>query len=119
MKQAKPIIMGLIAMLICCSYSIGQPSSWIGGAAPLGTIVSGASVYPVGIVNSGSNVYPAGIVNSGAKVSLPLREFQCNLISSCGIFPKGNNVTDDAIVNLGGVSSGAIVSLGGVDRMKP
>jgi len=108
MKQAKTIFMFLIMILICCSYSIGQSSSGIGikgnaGAAPIGIINNGASVYPVG--EYGASVYPVGIVNNGANASLPLWEFQCNLISSCGIYPLGRHVTDGAIVNLGGVKS--------------
>lgn len=131
MRQAKTIFMVLIVISICCSYSIGQPSSGIGikgnvGAAPIGIINSGAGVYPVGeyganaypIGEYGASVYPVGTVHDGANSSLPLREFQCNLISSCGIFALGKHVTDDAIVNLGGVRSGAIVSLGGVERVK-
>ena len=121
MKQAKTIFMVLIMILICCSYSIGQSSSGIGikgnvGATPIGIINNGANVYPVG--EYGASIYPVGTVNNGANVSLPLREFQCNLISSCGIFPLGRHVTDGAIVYLGGVRSGAIVSLGGVKRVK-
>ena len=121
MKQAKTIFMFLIMILICCSYSIGQSSSGIGikgnaGAAPIGIINNGASVYPVG--EYGASDYPVGIVNNGANASLPLWEFQCNLISSCGIYPLGRHVTDGAIVNLGGVRSGATVSLGGVKSQK-
>jgi hypothetical protein len=121
MKQAKTIFMFSIMILICCSYSIGQSSSGIGikgnaGAAPIGIINNGASVYPVG--EYGASVYPVGIVNNGANASLPLWEFQCNLISSCGIYPLGRHVTDGAIVNLGGVRSGATVSLGGVKSQK-
>jgi hypothetical protein len=67
MKQAKPIFMFLIVMLICCSYSIGQSSSGIGvkrdssNNVPgiLGIINIGASVYPVGEV-SNAKVYPEG-----------------------------------------------------------
>jgi hypothetical protein len=121
MKQAKTIFMFLIMILICCSYSIGQSSAGIGikgnaGAAPIGIINNGASVYPVG--EYGASVYPVGIVNNGANASLPLWEFQCNLISSCGIYPLGRHVTDGAIVNLGGVRSGATASLGGVKSQK-
>ena len=121
MKQAKTIFMFSIMILICCSYSIGQSSSGIGikgnaGAAPIGIINNGASVYPVG--EYGASVYPVGIVNNGANASLPLWEFQCNLISSCGIYPLGRHVTDGAIVNLGGVRSGATASLGGVKSQK-
>ena len=107
MKQAKPLITILIMMLICCSNSVGQSVGGIGGTVPNSTITSGAGVYPL------------GTVDNGAKVSIASWEFQCFLISSCGIFPLGNNVTDDAIVYLGGVGSGAIVPLDGVSRMKP
>jgi hypothetical protein len=131
MKQARTIFMVLIMILICCSYSMGQSSSGIGikgnvGAAPIGIINNGANVYPVGeygasvypVGEYGAGVYPVGTVNNGANTSLPLQEFQCNLISSCGIFPLGRHVTDGAIVYLGGVRSGATVSLGGVKRVK-
>ncbi len=142
MKQAKTIFMVLIMILICCSYAIGQSSSGIGikgniGAAPLGIINNGASVYPVGeyganvypvgttnngakaysVGGYGASVYPVGTVNNGANTSLPLWEFQCNLISSCGIY-NAAKVTSGAIVNLGGVRSGATVSLGGVKSQK-
>jgi hypothetical protein len=151
MKQAKPILMVLITILICCSYSIGQSSSGIGikgnvGAVPLGIINNGANVYPIGeygasvypvgeygsnvypvgeygsnvylVGGYGADVYPVGTVNNGAKISLPLREFQCNLISSCGIY-NAAKVSSGAIVNLAGVRSGATVSLGGVKSQKP
>jgi hypothetical protein len=118
MKQAKPILMVLITILICCSYSIGQSSSGIGikgniGAVPLGIINNGANVYPIG--EYGSSVYPVG--EYGANISLPLWEFQCNLISSCGIYNPAR-VRSGAIVNLAGVRSGATVSLGGVKSQK-
>jgi hypothetical protein len=141
MKQAKPILMVLITILICCSYSIGQSSSGMGikgnvGAVPLGIINNGANVYPIGeygasvypvgeygsnvylVGGYGADVYPVGTVNNGAKISLPLREFQCNLISSCGIY-NAAKVSSGAIVNLAGVRSGATVSLGGVKSQKP
>ena len=116
MKQAKAIIMGLVMILICCSYSIGQSSSGIGikgkiGTAPIGLINNSANVYPVGEVSNDAKVYFNG--NNGANTSLPLREFQCNLISSCGIY-NAARANDGAIVNLGGVRSGATISLGGV-----
>ena len=118
MKPTKPILMVLITILICCSYSIGQSSSGIGikgniGAAPLGIINNGANVYPIG--GYGASVYPVG--EYGANTSLPLREFQCNLISSCGIYNPAR-VSSGAIVNLAGVRSGATVSLGGVKSQK-
>ena len=73
MKQAKTIFMVLIMILICCSYSIGQSSSGIGikgniGAAPLGIINNGASVYPIG--GYGASIYPVGATNNGAKAIL-------------------------------------------------
>lgn len=97
MKQAKTIFMVLIMILICCSYSIGQSSSGIGikgniGAAPIGIINNGASVYPVG--------------EYGASVPI-LQEFVCNSMSACGMYDPGR------------VSDGAIVDLGGVTRVKP
>jgi len=79
MKQAKLIFMVLVVMLFCCSYSIGQSSSGIGGASPL-------------IGNNGvSSVYLVGV-----------QDFVCNLISSCGMYDPAR-VSDGAIVNLGGV----------------
>ena len=118
MKQAKPILTVLITILICCSCSIGQSSSGIGikgniGAAPLGIINNGANVYPIG--EYGASVYPVG--EYGANTSLPLWEFQCNLISSCGIYNPAR-VSSGAIVNLAGVRSGATVSVGGVKSQK-
>lgn len=118
MKQAKPVFTVLMTILICCSCSIGQPSSGIGikgniGAVQLGIINNGANVYPIG--EYGASVYPVG--EYGANTSLPLREFQCNLISSCGIY-NAARVNSGAIVNLGGVRSGATVSLGGVKSQK-
>jgi hypothetical protein len=118
MKLAKTIFMVLIMILICCSYSIGQSSSGIGikgniGAATLGIINNGANVYPIG--GYGASVYPVG--EYGANTSLPLREFQCNLISSCGIYNPAK-VSSGAIVNLAGVRSGATASLGGVKSQK-
>jgi hypothetical protein len=98
MKQAKTIFMVLIMILICCSYSIAQSSSGIGIKGNIGAA-------------------PLGIINNGANTSLPLWEFQCNLISSCGIY-NAAKVTSGAIVNLGGVRSGATVSLGGVKSQK-
>lgn len=69
-------------------------------------INDGASVYPVGEV-SNAKAYPEGIRTT---VSISRREFICNLISSCGIYPYGKtNNGDGAIVNLGGVMSGATV----------
>ena len=120
MKLTKPIFTVLISVLICCSYSIGQSSSGIGikgniGATPLGIINNGANIYPVG--EYGASVYPVGAVNNGANISLPLQEFQCNLISSCGIYSAAR-VSSGAIVNLGVVRSGATVSLGGVKSQK-
>ncbi|MGD0954364.1 MAG: hypothetical protein ABR985_18560 [Methanotrichaceae archaeon] len=114
MKQTKPISMIFIVVLICCSCSIGQPSNGIGknisNSVPspgiLGIINNGASVYPVGDV-SNAKAYTDGI-KTGAYISR--REFICNLISSCGIYPYGkSNNGDGAMVNLGGVKSGATV----------
>jgi hypothetical protein len=93
MKQAKTIFMFLIMILICCSYSIGQSSSGIGIKGNIGAAT-------IGIINNGAHVYPVG--EYGANISLPLREFQCNLMSACGIYNVAQ-VSDGAIVNLGGV----------------
>ena len=108
MKPTKTILMVLITILICCSYSIGQSSSGIGIKGNIGAV-------PLGIINNGANVYPIG--EYGANTSLPLREFLCNLISSCGIYNPAR-VNSGAIVNLAGVRSGATVSLGGVKSQK-
>lgn len=113
MKQTKPIILVLVIALICCSNSFGQSVSGIGESTNspsrpgiLGTIRDGSSVYPVGDL-SNAKAYPGRITS----VNNSRLEFICNLISSCGLYPygKGNN-GDGAIVNLGGVTSGATVS---------
>jgi hypothetical protein len=116
MKQEKTIFVVLIVILICCSFSTGQPSNGIGingnvGAVPIGLISNGAHVFPNGEVNSGAKSYLNA--DNGANTSLPLREFQCHLMSACGIYDPAK-VSNDAIVNIGAVGSGAIVNLGGV-----
>lgn len=114
MKQAKPISTIFIIVLICCSCSIGQSTGGIekniSNSVPrtgiLGMINDGASVHPIGDV-SNAKAYPEGVRTT---VVISRREFICNLISSCGIYPYGKtNNGDGAIVNLGGVSSGATV----------
>jgi len=114
MKHAKPISMIFIMVLICCSYSTGQTSNGIGksisNSVPrpgiLGLINDGASVHPVGDV-SNAKAYPDRIKTT---VIISRREFICNLISSCGMYQYGkSNNGDGAIVNLGGVKSGATV----------
>ena len=114
MKHAKPISMIFIMILICCSYSIGQTPNGIGknisnsvlSPGILGMVNDGASVYPVGDV-SNAKAYTDGIKTT---VIISRREFICNLISSCGIYPYGkSNNGNGAIVNLGGVKSGATV----------
>ena len=77
---------GLSGML----QGLDQPSG-IGikgnvGAAPIGLINNGASVYPVG-------EYGAGVPR--------LREFVCNSMSACGMYDPAR-ANDGAIVNLGG-----------------
>jgi hypothetical protein len=106
MKLAKTIFMVLIMMLICCSYSIGQSSSGIGikgnvGAAPIGIINNGASVYPVG--EYGASVYSVSEYGG----SYWLHEFVCNSMSACGMYDPAR------------ASDGAVVNLGGVKRVKP
>jgi len=96
MKLAKTIFMVLIMMLICCSYSIGQSSSGIG-------IKGNVGAAPIGIINNGASVYPVG--EYGA--SFWLREFVCNSMSACGMYDPAR------------ASDGAIVNLGGVKRVKP
>jgi hypothetical protein len=92
MKHAKPIFMILIAMLICCSYSIGQPSSGIGKSS----------------INSGYASGVIGTITDGSSVPM-LREFVCNLMSACGMYPYGlGNNGNGEIVNL------AAFNLGGV-----
>jgi hypothetical protein len=55
-----------------------------------------------------AKVYPDG-TKIGANISR--REFLCNLISSCRMYPHGkSNNGDGAIINLGGVISGATIS---------
>jgi hypothetical protein len=118
MKHVKPIFMIFIVVLICCSYSIGQTSNGIGKnisnsvsrSGILGMINDGASVHPVGDV-SNAKAYPDRIKTT---VTISRREFICNLISSCGMYPYGiSNNDDGAIVNLGRVTSGATIS--GID----
>jgi predicted small secreted protein len=114
MKQAKTISVIFIIVLISCSYSIGQTSNGIGknisnsGPRPgiLGMVNDGANVNPIGDV-SNAKAYPDGIKTT---VIISRLEFICNTISSCGIYPYGkSNNGDGAIVNLGGVKSGATV----------
>jgi hypothetical protein len=141
MKHAKPIFMIFIMALICCSYSIVQPSSAVivqpssaaivqpssavivqpsSGIGVKGTISNGVPGI-LGIINNGASVYPAGEV-SNAKVyvggitgaNIWRREFICNSMSACGMYPYGQRDNGDgAMVNLGGVKSGATVS--GID----
>jgi hypothetical protein len=95
MKLAKPLFMILIVMLICCSYSIGQPSSGIGK----------------NISNSASSPGILGTISDGASVPM-LGEFVCNSMSACGMYPYGlGNNGDGAIVNLGAFSLGRIKSV--------
>ena len=93
-------------------YPVGEYGA---NVYPVGTVNNGAKAYSVG--GYGASVYPVGTVNNGANTTLPLWEFQCNLISSCGIYNPAK-VSSGAIVNLGGVRSGATVSLGGVKSQK-
>jgi hypothetical protein len=69
----------------------------------LGIINNGASVYPAGEV-SNAKVYLGGI--TGANIWR--REFICNSMSACGMYPYGKSDNGD----------GAIVNLGGVKRVK-
>ena len=87
---------GLSGML----QGLDQPSG-IGikgnvGAAPIGLINNGASVYPVG--EYGASVYPVGEYGAGVP---RLREFVCNSMSACGMYDPAR-ANDGAIVNLGG-----------------
>ena len=121
MKHAKPILMILIVMLICCSYSIGQSSSGIGAAGNTPNSYPGImGETPLGLMNYGASIYPAGQVDDGAKVYLgeikpasnnTRLKFLCFLISSCGVGELAGQTKSGEIVNLGGVGSGAIVSL--------
>jgi hypothetical protein len=121
MKHAKPILMILVAILVCCSYSIGQPSSEIGVKRNISNGFPGIiGTDPLGIKNYGASVYPAGQVNNGAKVylgeikpatNISLLKFQCFLISSCGVGSLAGQTKSGAIVDLSGVRNGAIVSL--------
>ena len=99
MKQAEPIFVALIVMFIWCSYSIGQPSSGIGGVTSLGITNNGANVYPVGEVGSGTKSYLGGI--NGSTESL-------GGVKSGEVISLGGNVTS----TLGGVKSGGVVLLG-------
>jgi hypothetical protein len=121
MKQAKPIITILILMSICCSHSIGQPTSGIGVIGNISNNFPGIiEATPLGIKNYGASIYPAGQVNDGAKVylgeirpvaNISMLKFQCFLISSCGVGSLAGQINSGAIVDLGGVKSGATVSL--------
>jgi hypothetical protein len=110
MKHAKPIFMIFIMALICCSYSIGQPSSGIGVKGTTSNGVPGI----LGIINTGASVYPAGEVGN-AKVYLGgitganiwRAEFVCNSMSACGMYDKA------------WASDGAIVGISGVKRVRP
>jgi hypothetical protein len=111
--KVKRIVLSIILSLLLMSASSGigvKGNIPIGASRPgiLGIIDNGASVYPVGGL-SNAKAYPDRIKTS---VNISRLEFICNTISSCGMYPygKGNN-GDGAIVNLGGVRSGAIVSL--------
>jgi len=135
MKQAKPIFVILIMMLICCSYSIGQSSSGFGVNGDISNYVPGIfGASPPGIVNNSVSVYPTSQVSNGAMVylgdidihaiNISQLEFLCDLISSCGLYPTGegdiktgagvypaSQVSNGAMVYLGRVRSGATVSL--------
>jgi hypothetical protein len=96
-----------LAFQACAQSDNTMGSSGIGikgnvGAAPIGIINNGASVYPVG--EYGASVYPVG--KYGA--SFWLREFVCNSMSACGMYDAAR-ANDGAIVNLGGVKRGATV----------
>ena len=92
MKHTRPIFMIFIVMLICCSYSIGQPSSGIGK----------------NISNNASAPGILGTISNGANVPM-LREFVCNSMSACGMYQYGlSNNGDGATVNLGAFSFGTI-----------
>jgi len=92
MKHTRPIFMIFIVMLICCSYSIGQPSSGIGK----------------NISNNASAPGILGTISNGANVPM-LSEFVCNSMSACGMYPYGlGNNGDGATVNLGAFSFGRI-----------
>ena len=92
MKHTRPIFMIFIVMLICCSYSIGQPSSGIGK----------------NISNNASAPGILGTISNGANVPM-LSEFVCNSMSACGMYQYGlSNNGDGATVNLGAFSFGTI-----------
>lgn len=89
----------------------------------LGGVETGANIYPVGQASNSTKILLsiiAGQSSSGAKfyfgniktgTNISLREFQCNLISSCGMYPYEEvNNGDGAKVYLGGVRSGETIS---------
>ncbi|OPY54120.1 MAG: hypothetical protein A4E49_01165 [Methanosaeta sp. PtaU1.Bin112] len=100
MKLIKPIFMALILIMVCCSYSIAHPYSIGHPSSEIG--------------NTTLNTVPApGIIGSiGTGASIPvLREFVCNLMSACGMYPLGlGNNGDGATVNLGAFSFGKVES---------
>jgi len=118
MKMTKSIIMIYLMLLICCSYSFGQE--------PIGIGVRGltSSVVPVtiGMIGGGAGTFPVsagGISNAnvylgGTRPSLNIthNEFVCNSMSACGMYPNGlADNSDGAMVDIGGVRSGATVPL--------
>ncbi len=114
MKNAKPIIMIFIMMLICCSYSLGQSTYGIGSSGLASNVVPGT----YGISNNGAGVLSIGqTVNSmvylgGTRPSfgITLNEFVCNSMSACGMYERGiADNSDSAIAYVGGVESGATV----------
>jgi len=76
---------------------------WLDQPSGIG-IKGNVGAAPIGIINNGASVYPVG--KYGA--SFWLREFVCNSMSACGMYPYGKSDNGD----------GAIVNLGGVKRVK-
>ena len=82
-------------------------------SAMLSRIIIGQAINDVSNIITGQTFNGAKIYLRNMKTgNISRREFQCNLISSCGIYPYGkHNNGDGAIVNLGVVKSGATVSV--------
>ncbi len=112
MRKAKTILMVFIMMLICCSYSLGQPTYGTGSSGLVLNEVPGT----YGISNNGAGVIPIGetingMVNLGGtrpSLSIKHNEFVCNSMSACGMYEKGlDDNSDGAIAYVGEVLSGA------------
>jgi len=98
MKKTKFLFVILIVMLICCPYSVARPYSIGYPSAEAAKNIPNSAYYP-GIL---------GTITTGASIPV-LDEFVCNLMSACGMYPRGlANNGDGATVNLAEFSFGKI-----------